>query len=103
MKEAEEATTPHQYALSSRVGCECVTHILQSSIDEDENAKIVSVDGICAFDTISRRDMFKGVLRMPSGDRILTFLKQFCSSPSTYYVWDDMGTQHEVTQGEGGE
>ena len=30
-------------------------------------------------------------------------VKQFCSSPSTYIWEDDMGTQHEVTQGEGGE
>ena len=40
---------------------------------------------------------------MPSGDRILPFLKWFYSSPSTYVWEDDMGTQHEVTQGEGGE
>ena len=38
---------------------------------------------------------------MPSGDRILPFLKQFHSSPSTCIWEDDMGTQHEVTQGEG--
>ena len=103
MKEAEEATTPYQYAFSTRAGCECVAHILQSSTELDENATIVSVDGIGAYDTISRRAMLQGVLRMPSGDRILPFLKQFYSSPSTYIWEDDMGTQHEVTQGEGGE
>ena len=95
MKEAEEATAPHQYALSPRVGCECVAHILQAST-EDENATIVSVDGIGAYDTISR-------LRMPSWDRILPFLEQFYSSLSTYVWEDDMGTQHEVTQGKGAE
>ena len=103
MKEAEEATAPYQYALSTRAGCECVAHILQSSTELDENATIVSVDGIGAYDNISRRAMLQGVLRMPSGDRILPFLKQFYSSPSTYIWEDDMGTQHEVTQGEGGE
>ena len=86
MKEAEEATAPYQYALSTRAGCECVAHILQSSTELDENATIVSVDGIGAYDNISRRAMLQGVLRMPSGDRILPFLKQFYSSPSTYIL-----------------
>ena len=40
---------------------------------------------------------------MPSADRVLPFLKQFYSSPSTYVWEDDMETQHEVTQGDGGE
>ena len=40
---------------------------------------------------------------MPSGDRVLPFLKQFYSSPSIYVLEDDMGTQLEVTEGEGGE
>ena len=53
MKEVEEATASHQYALSTRVGCECVANILQSSTDEDENATIVLVDGIGAHDTVS--------------------------------------------------
>ena len=103
MKEAEDATAPHQHAFGTKVGCECVSHILQSSTDEDEYATVVSVDGIGAYDTISRRAMLQGVMWVPSGDRVLPFLKQFYSSPSVC-VWEDvMGTQHEVTQGEGGE
>ena len=103
MKEAEEATAPHQHAFGTKVGCGCVAHILQSSTDEDEHDTVVSVDGIGAYDTISRRAMLQGVMWVPSGDRVLPFLKQFYSSPSVY-VWEDvMGTQHEVTQGEGGE
>ena len=45
--------------------------------------------------------MLQGVVWMPSGDKILPFLKKFYSSPSTYIWEDDMGTQHEVTQGGG--
>ena len=55
-----------------------------------------AVDGIGAYDTISTRAMLQGVMLVPSGERVLAFLKQFCSSPSVY-------VQHEVTQGEGGE
>ena len=62
------------------------------------NATIVPVG---AHDNISRRAMLQGVLWMPSGDKILPFLKKFYSSPSTYIWEDDMGTQHGVTQGGG--
>ena len=63
----------------------------QSSTDEDEHATIVSVDGIDAYDTISRRAMLQGVMLVLGGDRDLPFLKQFYSSPSIYVWEDDMG------------
>ena len=34
-KKAESATAPFQYALSTKAGCECVAHILQSMTDVD--------------------------------------------------------------------
>ena len=46
----EEATSPHQYALKTKAGCETVVHILQV-------LTVVSVDGIGAFDLISRSDV----------------------------------------------
>ena len=42
------ATSPFQYALSTRAGTECVTHVLQTLTDLDERATILSVDGIGA-------------------------------------------------------
>ena len=44
----EEATSPFQYALTTRAGCECVAHVLQTLTDLDEDATIVSIDGIGA-------------------------------------------------------
>ena len=81
MKEAEEATAPHQHTFGTKVCCECVAHTVQSRTDEDEHDAVVSVDGIGAYDTISRQAMLQGVVRVPSGDRVLPFLKQFYSSP----------------------
>ena len=49
----EVATTPHQYALRTKAGCETVAHILQVLTDLDPNATVVSVDGIGAYDLIS--------------------------------------------------
>ena len=63
-KKAETATAPFQYALSTRAGCECVSHALQTLTDLDESATILSVDGVGAFDLISRRAMLEGLLNM---------------------------------------
>ena len=49
----EKATAPHQYALTTKAGCESVAHILQSMTDQDERATIVSIDGVGAYDLIS--------------------------------------------------
>ena len=44
-KQAEKATAPFQYALSTKAGCECIAHIVQSLTDVDSNATVVSIDG----------------------------------------------------------
>ena len=50
----KNATSPFQYALSTRAGCECIAHALQALCEQDPNATILSVDGIGAFDLVSR-------------------------------------------------
>ena len=90
-KEAETATAPFQYALSTKAGCECVAHMLQSIMDLDPEATVISIDGIGAYDLISRNAMFEGLLRMEKGDQII-------------YLWDDeMGVTQHIHQWEGGE
>ena len=102
-KKAETATAPFQYALSTRAGCECVSHALQTLTDLDESATILSVDGVGAFDLISRRAMLEGLLNMEGGDRLLPFARQFYGSPSTFLWEDELGVVNHVQQGEGGE
>ena len=53
----ERVTSPLQYALSTRAGTECVTHAIPAIIDADPRATVLSVDGISAYDTISRAAM----------------------------------------------
>ena len=55
-------TVPYQYALETRAGCECVAHIIQAVTDLDDNATVVSVDGVGAFDLISRNSMLSGLM-----------------------------------------
>ena len=95
------ATSPFQYALSTRAGCECIAHALQSLSELDPNATILSIDGIGAFDLVSRGAMLQGLANLcPAA---LPFVRQFYGSPS-HYIWeDDAGVVHDVAQGEGGE
>ena len=96
-KQAEAATAPFQYVLSTKAGCECVVHILQTSTDIDPEATVMSIDG--AYDLISRNAMLEG----QGGDQILPFVRCFYCSPSTYLWEDEMGVLQHIPQGEGGE
>ena len=102
-KFAEGATHPFQYALSTRAGTECVTHIVQALTSENPETTILSVDGIGAYDLISRNAIFQGVRDMVDGDKMIPFIRQFYGSPSTFLWDDDFGEVHHVHQGEGGE
>ena len=42
----ERATSPFQYALSTRAGTECIAHAIQAITDADPRATVLSVDGI---------------------------------------------------------
>ena len=102
-KAAEAATAPHQYALSTRASCECVAHALQGLVELDEDSTIVSIDGISAYDLISRESMMTGFFRMEGGSAVLPFVRMLYGSPSEYLWEDNQGKVHVVPQGEGGE
>ena len=57
----QSATAPFQYVLKTRAGTECVSHILQTLVESDADATIVSIDGIGAFDLVSRNAMLRGL------------------------------------------
>ena len=103
MTRFETATKPFQYALSTRAGCESIAHIVQSATDNDARATVLSIDGVGAFDLISRRAMMTALHRMPDGDSILPFVLQYYGRPSTHLWEDENGTVREIQQGEGGE
>ena len=84
----EDATSPFQYALSTRSGCECIAHAVQAMTDVDGTATVLSIDGIGAFDLVSRGAMLEGLRNVDGGGDALPFVSQFYGSPSTY-VWED--------------
>ena len=102
-KKVEAATAPFQYALSTKAGCECVAHVLQSLTDLSPEVTVTSIDGVGAYDLISRNAMLEGLLRMEGGDQILPFVRMFYSGPSTYLWGGGMGVTQHIAQGEGGE
>ena len=59
----EGGTSP---ALSTWAGTECIAHAIQALTDLDPTATVVSIDGIGAFDVVSRRAMLEG-LQMVDG------------------------------------
>ena len=101
-KKVEAMTAPFQHALSTKAGCECVAHILQSMTDLDPDTTITSIDGVGAYDLISRNAMLDGLLQMDGGDQIIPFVRMFYGGPSTYLWEDEMGTTQYIPQGEGG-
>ena len=99
----EAATAPFQYALKTKGGCECVAHILQAVTDMDERATIVSVDGLGAFDLVSRKAMLLGLMAVEGGPQLLPFVRTFYGQPSVFLWEDEVGDVHQIHQGEGGE
>ena len=97
----QRATSPFQYALSTKSGGECIAHALQTLTDLNDTATVLSIDGIGAFVLISFRAMLEGLRSVPGGDSVLPFVLQFYGNPSSYVWDDDHGTTHEIRQGEG--
>ena len=64
---------------------------------------IVSIDGVGAYDSISRKAMLEALVSMPGGSAALPFVRLFYGKPS-WYLWEDEdGAIHHIHQGEGGE
>ena len=97
------ACSPHQFALSTRAGTEAVVHAITAATDANPAHTVVSVDGIGAYDTISRDSMLRGLHSVPLANRSLPFVRLFYGQPSQYVWHDDHGRHHLISQAEGGE
>ena len=103
MGHIDEATRPHQFALSTRAGAEALAHSLQLETDTDPCCTVLSVDGIVAFDFVSRRAMLSELQHTPEACAMLPFVRLFYGAPSSFVWTDDEGVTHLVSQAEGGE
>ena len=103
MESVQAATAPFQYAMSTRSGCECIAHALQGLTELDPRATVMSIDGISAYDLISRRAMLQALADVDGGSQALPFVSMFYGAPSQYLWEDSAGRVHTIRQGEGGE
>ena len=101
--EVEAACSPYQFALSTRAGTDCVGHVVRAVTDSRPTATLLSIDGVGAFDYVSRAAMLGKLKELPGASSMLPFLRMSYAQPSRYAWLDDEGKQHFVVQGEGGE
>ena len=64
---------------------------------------VLSIDGIGAFDSISRAAMLQSLRDLPGASSILPFVMLFYGEASSYIWENDAGEVQTVTQAEGGE
>ena len=53
-----------EYALSTKAGCQCIAHALQGITELHPDATVTSIDGVSAYDLISRGAMLRGLTRV---------------------------------------
>ena len=69
----------------------------------DPRATVMSIDGISAFDLMSRQAMLQGLIDLDCGSSAFPFVALFYGTPSNY-LWEDFcGRTHTILQGEDGE
>ena len=102
-KAMESSTAPFQFALSTKAGCECIPHTLQTLCEMNPEATVISVDG--SVHSISCPDVpcWKVFILSLAGQKRLPFVRMFYGQPSRYLWEDNSGTVHTIHQGEGGE
>ena len=61
----------------------------------DPNTAIISIDGISAFDQISRAAMLDGLMNVEGEGKVVPFVRMFYGSRSSYLWEDASGVTHD--------
>ena len=65
---------------------ECIAHVLRGLCEQNPKATAISIDGVSAFDQISRAAMLDGLLNVEGGGAVLPFVRMFHGAPSSF-LW----------------
>ena len=68
------ACSPHQFALSTRAGTGAIIHALNTATQHNTATTVLSIDGVGAYDTISRTSMLHGLFNTPAANQCLRVL-----------------------------
>ena len=79
--------------MTTRAGTECVACAFQALTEADPTATAMSLDGVSAFDLISRRAMLESLAAIPGESQVLPFVRMFYGSPSNYLREGDGGVR----------
>ena len=101
--EVEQACSPFQFALSTRAGTDCVGHLIRYLTGRSRTTTVLSIDGIGAYDNISRATMLSKLQTLPAASAMLPFVRLSYGQPSEYAWTDNTGAQRPIIQAEGGE
>ena len=85
-RRSKQPQLPSSTPISTKAGCECVAHILQTFTDLDPEATIMSIDEVGAYDLISRNAMLEGLFQMEGGDQIRPLCEMFLREPIHIFV-----------------
>ena len=92
----DAACAPHQFALSTRAGAEALTRAVRARLALDDQATLVSVDGVGAYDHVSRAAILAALHQNPHLTELLPYVRQFYASPSSYVWYDRHCAAHHV-------
>ena len=101
--EFQRACAPFQYALGTKAGAEALVRAVRAATETDARTTVLSVDGVGAYDHMSRQSMLSALADRPELAGLLPYVALFYGSPSVYIVYDEQGRAHEVRQGEQGD
>ena len=97
------AVAPANFGLADRSGCDGLIHLIRSLTEADAQRTVLSIDGVGAYDHVSRARMLEELWRVEELRPLVPFVRLWMNPRSTFVWTDDSGSQHDVTQGEGGE
>ena len=102
-EQLRQAAGPANFGLSTRCGTDGLVHLARALLESDPAQTILCIDGVGAFDHVSRARMFDRLLATPSLRPMLPFVRLWYSTPSQAIWADDAGSTHVVSSAEGGE
>ena len=94
---------PHNFGINDRSGTDTAIHLLRYLTDVHPDKVLLSIDGVCAFDHVSRARMFEQLMGREQLQSLLPFVRLWYAVPSQFKWKDDVGHIHTIRQGDGGE
>ena len=85
-EDLEDECDPFQFALSTRAGTECVSHMIRATMELDPELTVLFIDEMGAY-----------------CDALLPFVRMSYEQPSRYWWRDEESQKHVVSKEEGGE